>query len=139
MSVSINSLWNLGFGNVNSESLVLLPASLTVHLPTVALIANLPQGILSVLYLTYNGLMTCMLVEKEWNEYAHHRRPLRVSSPSGDQVSAYYFQLPYMYGLPLVVLWALLHWLASESLFLARIIVYGIDGSEDSTVTVNTC
>ena len=91
------------------------------------LIANSPQVLLSFLFLTYNGLFTCMLLGHEWSGYAHVRKPLRVTSPAGSQRSTYRLQLPYKYGIPLLVLSGTLHWLVSQSIFLARIDWYDND------------
>ena len=85
------------------------------------LLANSPQVLLSFLFLTYNGLFTCMLLGQEWSSYAHVRKPLRVTSPAGSQSSTYRLQLPYKYGIPLLVLSGTLHWLVSQSIFLARV------------------
>ncbi len=68
-----------------------------------------------------------MLLGHEWSGYAHVRKPLRVTSPAGSQRSTYRLQLPYKYGVPLLVLSGTLHWLVSQSIFLARIQWY-IDG-----------
>ncbi|KAG0126944.1 hypothetical protein HOY82DRAFT_614233 [Tuber indicum] len=46
------------------------------------LIANLPQKILSFLYLTYTSLCACMLSGYEWPLFSHHHSSLRVTSPS---------------------------------------------------------
>lgn len=95
------------------------------------LLANSPQVLLSFLFLTYNGLFTCMLLGQEWSSYAHVRKPLRVTSPAGLQRSTYRLQLPYTYGIPLLVLSGTLHWLVSQSIFLARVNSYS-DGVLDS-------
>lgn len=102
-------------------------------------IANSPQLVLSFLYLLYNGLFTCMLLADEWNDYAHTRKTLRVTIPVGDQRSTYRLQLPYKYGVPLIVISGLLHWLVSQSLFLARVSVYDNHGQEDTKQSINTC
>ena len=68
------------------------------------LMANSPQALLSFLFLTYNGLYTCMLMAKEWNDYAYERKTLRVTNPVREQRSTYRLQLPYKYGIPLIVL-----------------------------------
>lgn len=95
---------------------------------TLALVANLPQLMLSILYFTYNSCFTIMLMGYEWVSYAYERKGLRVSSkPRGAQRSTYFLQLPYRFGIPLVVLSALLHWLVSQSIF---VIAYDINGRE---------
>jgi len=84
------------------------------------LISNLPQTILSFLYLIYNSIFTCMLMGHEWSLFGYNHHPLRVTFPCPGQCSAYWLQLPYTYALPLMTLSALLHWLVSQSLFLVR-------------------
>ena len=121
-SPGITYLWSLGFGAVNPNSLVDLSlGSEITGLHLSILIANSPQVLLSFLFLTYNGLFTCMLLGHEWSGYAHVRKPLRVTSPAGSQRSTYRLQLPYKYGIPLLVLSGTLHWLVSQSIFLVRI------------------
>lgn len=100
-SRSITHLWDLGYGAVNTESLVAwnFPATTGLHLTV--LIANSPQALLSFLFLTYNGLFTCMLLADEWSGHAKERKTLRVTSPIGQQRSTYRLQLPYKYSIPL--------------------------------------
>lgn len=102
------------------------------------LIANSPQALLSFLFLTYNGLFTCMLLADEWTGYAHKRKPLRVTSPVGEQRCTYRLQLPYRYGIPLLILSGTLHWLVSQSLFLARVTAFTVDGAEDIYGSIST-
>ena len=91
----LKTLWQLGFGQVNSSAIVgVAPPGLIAKI----LFANLPQGILSLLYLTYNGLFSCMLGAHEWSQFATNYRTVRVTSPVGKQRSTYYLQLPYYYA-----------------------------------------
>jgi len=85
-----------------------------------ALLANVPQLLLSISYFFFNGLCTAMATAQEWNSFATSRKGLRVSQPSGSQRSTYFLQLPYKYGLPLTVTSCVMHWLLSESFFLVR-------------------
>ena len=96
------------------------------------LVANSPQLLLSFLYFAYNGLWTCMLLAKEWTGYARERKPLRVTSPVGRQRSTYRLQLPYRYGIPLLILSGFLHWLVSQSIFLVDLEAYYPDGTPDT-------
>jgi hypothetical protein len=59
-----------------------------------------------------------MLMAKEWSDFAHERKALRVTTPSGGQRSTHYLQLPYGYALPLLAASAVLHWLTSQAIFL---------------------
>ncbi|MCJ1403722.1 hypothetical protein MMC11_006945 [Xylographa trunciseda] len=138
-SVDMKTLWSLGFGTVNGQLVLVngLTNQGSEGLILNVLLANLPQIIFSFLYLMYNGLYTCMLLGNEWTNYAHHRKSLRVTSSSGGQRSTYWLQLPYRYSIPLLVLSGLMHWLVSQSLFLARI--GENDGEVGITVIESTC
>ena len=137
-SKSISHLWGLGFGAVTSESLVGWNQPGSGGLLLNVLLANSPQALLSFLFLTYNGLYTCMLLANEWSDYAHERKPLRVTDPVGEQRSTYRLQIPYKYGIPLTVLSGVLHWLVSQSLFLVRVASYDSQGEEDASEIINT-
>ncbi|KAK0259970.1 hypothetical protein LTR01_004511 [Friedmanniomyces endolithicus] len=135
--LSGQSVFSLGFGAVDSRSLidVGLPQYGASGLLSSVLLANLPQAIVSFLYLTYNGLFTSMLLCHEYSKYAmdERRKPLRVTTPHGQQRTTYYLQLPYTYSLPLLVTSGTLHWLISQSIFLARISIYndGVNSDRD--------
>ncbi|KAF7532875.1 hypothetical protein G7054_g7579 [Neopestalotiopsis clavispora] len=88
------------------------------------IVVNIPQVLLSFVYLTVNTLYTQLQVEQEWNAYAREYTPLRVSYPAGEQTTTYRLQLPYKYSIPLVVVSILLHWIVSNSIFL--LVVEGI-------------
>ncbi|KAI7276321.1 hypothetical protein KC345_g6807 [Hortaea werneckii] len=98
------------------------------------LLANLPQAIVSFLYLTYNGLFTCMCLAHEYSQYglAGRKKPLRVTTPHGQQRSTYYLQLPFRYAAPLLIASTTLHWLISQSIFLARISTSDYKGQSSS-------
>lgn len=137
-SKSISYLWHMGFGAVTSQSIVTWNLPGASGLLATVLIANSPQALLSFLFLTYNGLYTCMLLADEWSDYAHERKTLRVTNPIGNQRSTYRLQLPYRYGIPLLILSGILHWLVSQSLFLARVSNFDSNGVEDTTNAIST-
>ncbi|KAG0126956.1 hypothetical protein HOY82DRAFT_626498 [Tuber indicum] len=126
--------WTRGFGKVRVISILL---TYTTNIRQAILIANLPQTILSFLYLTYNSLFTCMLSGHEWSLFGHRHRSLRVTSPRPGQRSTYWLQLPHTYAIPLMTLSGLLHWLTSQSIFLARIEIWDLLGRE-IPITINT-
>ena len=95
--------------------------------------------LLSFLYFLFNGICTCMLLAKEWSEYAYERKTLRVSLPVEKQRSTYSLQLPYRYAIPLLILLGTLHWLVSQSIFLANIDVYEADGVLSPDKSYSTC
>jgi hypothetical protein len=102
-----------------------LPNNIAIN----AIIANSPQVILSVLYFSYNALFTGFLLSYEWLSYARKRKGLRLSrQPAGAQQASYFLQLPYRFGVPLMLLSGTLHWLVSQSIFLVAIDFYDYDG-----------
>ncbi|KAI5465240.1 hypothetical protein BGZ63DRAFT_347217 [Mariannaea sp. PMI_226] len=132
------TLWNLGFGAVTELTLIGLSdgngfqANATIVL--VVLLANLPQFIFSILYFQYNALFTGMLAAKEWSNFGYKRKGLRVSSdPKRYQRSRYFLQLPYRWGIPLILMSILIHWMLSQSLF-----VVAIENLDDPTL-YSTC
>ena len=128
--------WSLGFGTVRSDTTLPLRQK---SLMSMTLLSNTPQLLLSFHYFAYNSLYTCMLLAKEWSEYAHERKSLRVTSPMGEQRSTYRLQLPYRYGIPLLVLSGTLHWLTSQSLSLVSLKAYDYTGKTDPENNIITC
>ena len=102
------------------------------------LLANLPQLVLSSLYFMYNSLYTCMLSATEWSRFARDRKALRVTSPTHTQRSTYWLALPWRYSLPLSMASSLMHWLVSQSIFLARVDVYD-PRNEHGSESISTC
>ncbi|MCJ1462005.1 hypothetical protein MMC07_000605 [Pseudocyphellaria aurata] len=117
----LGTLWRLGVGAVSVRTLIHWsngPSTLVGNV----LMANLAQPILSFIYFTYNGIFTCMLAEREWNQFGQKRGGLRVTSiPSGSQRSSYFLQLPYRFAIPIMIVSGLLHWLVSQSIFFVSI------------------
>ncbi|THY44811.1 hypothetical protein D6C99_06632 [Aureobasidium pullulans] len=135
---SMSALWAMGFGTVREESLI---GGSGWHIPSVTaavIVANLPQVMLSFLYLLFNGLLTSMLAAREWSHYAQERKPLRVSTPKGMQRPTYFLSLPYRFASPLLVLSGALRWLVSQSLFLASITTELRDGRTLAEDTSNS-
>ncbi|KAI0882824.1 uncharacterized protein GGS22DRAFT_190805 [Annulohypoxylon maeteangense] len=86
---------------------------------TTLILANIPQFILSYCFLSYSSMFSRLLAEKEFNSFGiTPPKPLRVSFPTGEQNSTYWLQLPYTYSLPLLTVSTLLHWFASNSIFI---------------------
>lgn len=87
------------------------------------------QLVLSITYFLFNSLWTAQCSAIEWASYVAKRKPLRVTWPRGQQRSTSYLNLPYQYDIPLTVMLTLLHFLISQSIFLARVQYYKPDGS----------
>ncbi|RAL07797.1 uncharacterized protein BO97DRAFT_446566 [Aspergillus homomorphus CBS 101889] len=131
-----DSAMDLGFAQTSASTMI---EYLSRNMIALVLLANTPQIVLSMLYFLVNGVLTCMHVAAEWDGYARHRRPLRVSWPRGQQQSSYYLSLPYQYSGPLLVLSATLHWLLSQSIFFVNIKVYNVYGEEDEQGSSRGC
>ena len=105
--LSLMNHLRLGLGRVRLQSIIggldLASIGRTTMIASVLLV-NAPQPIFSMFYFLFNGLFTAMLLTAEWADFAHKRRPLRVSDPKPGQRSAYFLQLPYRYTLPLMLL-----------------------------------
>lgn len=57
--------------------------------------------------------------------------------PEGHQRSRGFLEIPYAYGVPIMVASTLLHWLISQSLFLVRITIYETNGTERMSRAIN--
>jgi hypothetical protein len=138
------SLMSLGFGTVHASAIISGWSIDHIRNPSVQivaaiLVANLPQVILSFLYLNLNGLFTSMWVALEWSKFAQDRKRLRVSTPKGEQRSTHFLQLPYRVAIPLMVMSGLLHWLVSQSIFLAVVANYDEAGDLKNAVQIASC
>lgn len=121
--VSFKSLWAAGLGKPQPYAIILTKLTSQTLPPAVrffmaVFIANINQAVLSACYLLLNGLITCMSLAEEWNQYIHRRKSLRLSSACGLQRTSYRLTVPYRYGIPLMISSTLMHWLASQSVFI---------------------
>ncbi|KAK3380710.1 hypothetical protein B0T24DRAFT_616099 [Lasiosphaeria ovina] len=134
--------WGLGFGTVTASSLVRWPANQTAAghagLLRNVLLANVPQLLLSALYLAYNAAYTCMAFADEYARYFAARRGLRVTNPlpkakgnDNTQRSTRFLTLPYRYVAPLLLASGGAHFLLSQAFFLVAVDVFGPDGDPD--------
>lgn len=132
-----DTIVSLGFGAVNSNMLLNanLPEEGASGLTSSVLFANFPQVVLSFVYLSLNALVTCMLLAHEYSGYEIHRKPLRVTTPYGQQRSTYWLQIPFTYGIPLIATSAILHWLISQAVFLVRVEDYGYKVSYSNSIS----
>ena len=134
----MSHLWSLGFGKLTPETLTGLRLS-SGRTMVAIFIANAPQTLLSCFYLATNTLLTSMLLADEWSRFAHQRKTLRVTSPVDKQRSTYTLTLPYSYSIPQLTAFGLLHWLVSQSLFLARLDVYDRNNTLDQGKSISSC
>ncbi|KAL8889335.1 MAG: hypothetical protein Q9215_003364 [Flavoplaca cf. flavocitrina] len=95
---------------------------------TLIFVTNSPQLILSILYFSYNGLITFMLMADEWSGFSAEPKGLRVTSASGAQRSTYRLQVPYRYAVPLITVSVIMHWLVSQFLYVSILKAYDSNG-----------
>ncbi|CAN9175257.1 unnamed protein product [Alternaria alternata] len=122
-----SDIWTLGFGQPSENTLITFAGIRrrmirTAGLLSNVLIANTPQLVLSFIYLSCNAHLTSMLAAREWSSFAKTRKGLRVHThPRGAQRATYFLQLPWRYSAPMILAGALLHWLASQSIFVVSV------------------
>ncbi|KAK5094028.1 hypothetical protein LTR70_005469 [Exophiala xenobiotica] len=115
----------MGFGTLNVNTLLKLPGSGSEGgIIRKSLLVNAPQLVLSFCYFNYNQVWTHMLGAREWAQFGRKRQTLRVSQPQGPQRSKYFLTIPYKFAIPLQTTSVLLHWLLSQSFFLARLNIH---------------
>lgn len=119
-----NAAFSTGLGSVSPNTLITGWAiekltSRSGQVIAAILVANSPQLVLSVIYFNVNYVLTAMSLGREWNSYAATRQPLRTSSPRGSQKRTNFLSLPYEIAIPLASFSVALHWLVSQSIFLA--------------------
>jgi hypothetical protein len=143
---TIENAWVIGLGTVKPQNLVMgwkLPGYGNTSIIVSTLIANAPQALFSFLYVCYNSLFTIMFLSRELMTFSvttgRGRKYLRVSDAKGEQKCTYFLNLPYKYGIPLLMGSGLIHWLVSQSIFLANITIIPPNGDtpmQDEITTV---
>jgi hypothetical protein len=105
-------------------------------LPSVV-IANTPQLAVTISYYCYNAVLTSMLAASEYSSYGATSKALRVTWPvkGSQQRSTYWLSIPYKYGVPILVLYMVLHWLISQSLYYLLLVTYNAANEPQSTVS----
>jgi hypothetical protein len=135
------SLWSLGFGAINQNTLVFVGnAEVGTGAVPMAIIANIPQVILAGIYVVYMGIMTSMFIAADWSVYASKSQTLMVSSAVGEQRGTWLLGAPLGYGLALLALHTLLHWFVSQSIFVVQLVIYNKNGMPDTQwETLSNC
>jgi hypothetical protein len=126
ITVNPSSIWNLGFGIISQNTMVIVGG--IGNAVTMALLANLPQVVLAIIYVLYMGIMTSMFLAQDWSRFAFKSQTLMVSSPAGRQRGTWLLGAPISWGLALLSLQILLHWFVSQSIFVVQMTVYDKDG-----------
>lgn len=125
-------LWNGKRQTGDSLSFIEKPTKGQV-LASIAL-ANTPQLVLSIAFYIWNSHLTVMTAARDYNEFAasglesedgdhEPKHGLRVTYPreGTKQRRAYFFAIPFKHWILVTILWTVLHWLASQAIFFARV------------------
>jgi hypothetical protein len=128
--LSINDDQGLGSWGTSSTRTISAGSSKFDTLGTLynAGLANVPQLVFSIGYMTFNGLFTSIANTIEWDQLALSRKSLRVTKPEGQQRTSYFLQLPFRFAIPLTMASGFIHWLMSQTLFLVRVDVQDENG-----------
>jgi hypothetical protein len=114
---------SLGFGKQSEYALSIFPGAyfslpLAKKFYIFVMFANIWQLVFSMIYFQYNGVLTAMLVSREWTHYKNYKS-LRLTSPEATtQRTSYFISMPWRFGVPLLAMSATLHWLLSQSIFI---------------------
>ncbi|KAI1470550.1 uncharacterized protein F4812DRAFT_269841 [Daldinia caldariorum] len=130
MDISFLDIWSLGF-EVNpsmiGHSFWKSQGEGGADIIGNVLVANLPQVLVSFIYLFFNSILTRQLVADEWTRFTlpEGKKPLRVTSPVGMQRSTYFLSLPLKYSVVLMICSILLHWFISQGIFVVQTSSFG--------------
>ena len=131
---SLATLWSEGFNSIDLSSVIGMTKSLSL-LQNIFL-ANGIQLAISCAYLSFNGLLTYMVLSREFITYGQKRRGRRVSGPTGHQRSPYWLSLPYRFSVPLLIFSSLMHWALSQTIFLVYVTALDPNGNIDQSQSV---
>lgn len=133
----LTAIWQIqGWGTIQSTGLL---SNLATSFVGMELLANTPQLAVSFLYFCLNDTLTRMILAADYNNFAIHQRPLRVSFPRGEQRSTWYLTIPYQYAIPILTTFTLIHWFVSEGLFYVQVLPYTIYGKPIPSAELVTC
>jgi hypothetical protein len=79
--------------------------------------------------MAFNAILSCQLLAAEWAQFGYERKTLRVSHPKGIQRGSFFISMPLRYGLPIMAVFVVLHWLISQSAFVIRVLLFDWDGT----------
>lgn len=104
-----------------------------------AVLANNPQVIPSLIYLQYSGLLTNVFTAADFSTFTTKAQNLMVSSPAEEQRRTWLLGLPLGYGLGSLALQTLLHWFVSQSTFPVQVAFFDVDGRRDESYRESNC
>ena len=135
---NVNSGFKVGFGSVNAVTLL---TNLSHNFVAKILLVNTVQRLITGIYFLYNDMLTRMLLAAEYNDFALHRKPLRVSFPTPPLPNAQptTSSSPTATASQPLTTFTVIHWLISEGFFFVQVLPYDIWGNPVPPRTLNTC
>jgi hypothetical protein len=148
-------MWSQDLGQANPS--LMITKTIDLSLIALALIANAPQLVVSAAYLSFNALLTSMMLGLEFSRFAvpilkasKARKngstpdagvPLRVSkrAKGSAQKSSGTFSLPYAYSIPLSGAHFVLHFFLSQAIFVVLVSEYGQSGQPGNETAIAGC
>lgn len=126
-------VWNGDLQTNDSIPINRDPSSSTILRNIVA--SNTPQLALAFAYYIWNSQALVMITAKEYDSFAaspdgvdttHYQQPKRslrmtYAREGTEQRNSHFFTIPLRYWIPMTALWTLLQWLASQTIFFARL------------------
>ncbi|KAJ5772463.1 hypothetical protein N7520_002992 [Penicillium odoratum] len=125
--VNLSDFSKIFSSNIDEDSLFTIGADFpNAGMLTFVMVANLPQLLVTMSYYCYNAVLTSMLAAAEYSSYELKRKALRVTWPikGSQQQSTYWLSIPYRYSIPILILYTVLHWMISQTLYYLSLIPY---------------
>jgi hypothetical protein len=139
--IDVASLWSLGFGSVNQYTMAISPNDLrSTSLVQMAIVANLPQIALALVYFSYGSILTILFTAEYWSRFACKAQTVMVSTKiAKQQQTMWALGSPWPYAIFLIVVQVILHWLVSQSLFVVQVFTQQSDGSRFKDPAIINC
>lgn len=128
--------YGIVLGSLNVNALVF--ADNGISTVGMALLANTPQFLLSLISLAYSNLLTSMYLAADFASLAFKPATLMVSTPVGEQRGTWLMGIPFFPGLANMLLQIALHFFVSQSIFAVSITVRDIYGNPDMSTGVQS-
>ncbi|KFA73846.1 hypothetical protein S40288_09013 [Stachybotrys chartarum IBT 40288] len=127
-------VWSLGLGTLDARAMLSLNPN--TNTAVMAILANIQQTFLAGIYLIYNPLVALMFSANWWASVSSSPCKLVVSSPTAQQTGPPLLGMPLSWGVAILLLQSLLHWLFSQSLLLVHAQVFDYVRNIEGTPTL---
>lgn len=119
-----------GFGYVNLNILPIFQY-LTSQVK-LSLLVNLPQIILTILFIITHGIWSAIFTAREYSSFAFKAQYIRSSFPTEKQKCQWTLNMPTIWGVTFLTVHILLQLCMSQSIFVINFSTYNEDGTIDS-------